>query len=324
MRAYRNLNVTDLAIQQVITLMTNNVRTLTKKRTRELQSAIESAWRQLVTEKVPASKARAYYQGLKVRISEGKISLILRGADALMAEEGWAPPQNNGAAPEDGLGMYDGAAHDMRPFLLYGTTKWNGEAGKGPKYAKEDGHAYKFVRLPMGEGAESTMTDMVRDHLADKISKRHVSTAERGKLEKKAAQTVKWFKANLDIAAADARRNKRNDVRSPPGDPEGAPASGGMRSYKGHGIGPVPYERLRVEHTSGRGKTSKYRFFLLRTINKDNGGWKTVGVPPASIVSEPDGTPGPLFDKIAELFVDQVFDVAVLSLPRTMHMQVKV
>jgi len=319
-RSYHTINRTIKdGIQKALTMVTDELSKIGKSAAAEAASEIDQAWRQLASEKLGGrgKHLARYLDGIQPAVISGnKVQLKIRGHQALQVEMGWAPPDNQGAAPEDGLGTYDGQAHDMRPFLLWGKDKWNEEAGNGPK-TSEDGFAYKVVKMPFEGASHSDFTNATHEYLQSRTAPKKAFDDPSLSPEQSSA-SGKRFKARVSRLLADARQGGVANLASDATD--GIPASRTIL-WSETMENPVEirhrnylFKGLRATHA---GKKGKYSFHLLRTISNDPKQadlWQAVGIAPAGVLEDPNGGPGPLIGIVADILVRRGIEKAVAKL----------
>lgn len=313
-RVYNNV-ATSMAegTQKILTLISDAIQSIGKEATEGAVAEIDSAWRKLASTHINGNPRhlRDYLEGIRpADIRNNKVQLRLSGYKAVQVEMGWAPPGQKGAAPADGLGTFDGQVHDMRPFLLHGSTGWEGQQGSATVETDKDGFAYKILRLPFEGAKHSDFTEATHEYLQARVQAKPESpdyvTAET------ASRATKRFKAHVGKMIAAARE------RSPDGDAalsdkavKGIPKSGTAIFWSETMDSPhvirhrnYLYKGLRATH----GGKSKFTFHTLRTIS-DNPRqadlWKTAGIPPAGILQTSDGKPGPMVGEVGRILVER-------------------
>lgn len=101
-----------------------------KKRLQQLANDMLVEWQRLAKEMVPAKYIDDYLAAMSVNVRGDGIEMVLgehgvgradgqpAGLNALRVELGWRPPDGRGRHFNEGLGEWDGTAHDMRSFML--------------------------------------------------------------------------------------------------------------------------------------------------------------------------------------------------------------
>lgn len=196
------LKAGEASVRQVsATYTTEILKTLSKLEELGLAYEIMRIWTGEVNQRVAkASSRQAYLKGIEEpTVDKGKITLRLRGFEAVKVERGWAPPQTRGGNMADGIGTYTGRPMDMRPLLLYSgsspqsathdTYKSSGKSGgtswkKGdvnPKTIKPTGTGatvYKTIQLPVSEGDVPTTMASFALSVANWLQDAHTQRAQ--------------------------------------------------------------------------------------------------------------------------------------------------
>lgn len=126
-----------------------------------------------------------YLAGIKPWMRRGKdLVFALHGDKANAVELGWAPPTSSEWG--DGIGTYDGAMHDMRPWLLHSGHP-QVRHRKTPKKKDTDAGVYRFLKFDtpkLSEMLETTAQHMVQHEVMTKIAEQQEATseAEQGRL----------------------------------------------------------------------------------------------------------------------------------------------
>lgn len=316
-KLYQNINATiQRGIQKSLVEINKALLGITKEAASGIAKEIEQAWRDMAAQNLSGrdKHLQNYLEGIQpVAVENGKIVFKISGYKSLMVERGWAPPGQVGAAPEDGYGQYDGKPHDMRPFLLHGTDKWDGIAGKGPQHSG-DGFAYKVISMPFEGATEAGLTEATRNYLQGKVDQGAMTSGKAESLAKKFNTALRKTHRVADSRRKSARAN-------PPDDPN-KPINAGLA---GKGTSGIPASKTilwsetmkdpqEIQHRNFLYKSmrvtahgqKRYTYHLLRTISdnpKQADLWFAVGVKPVNLLSDENGIPGPMLDKAAEILI---------------------
>jgi hypothetical protein len=176
------------------------LKTINKEGLEHVAKNTRALWEKHVRQEVEgAHRQSAYIRGMQaVEATEGKVTLRLRGFDALRVEKGWAPPQTAGSTLEDGLGQYTGRPMDLRPLLLFsgkpaetvhpkfqssgrsGKTSWKeGDLNlKKGKPTRSGATFYKVINMPVVEGNLLTTMESFATSVGEWLQTVHQKRAE--------------------------------------------------------------------------------------------------------------------------------------------------
>lgn len=332
----------DRGVQRVTTEVNSVLRTALKDNADAVSRRVDDAWR-VLAQKTLNNRPKhlgAYLEGIQpTTVRDGKLTLRLSGDDAAKVEVGWAPPPNNGASPNEGLGLYDGKPHDMRPFLLYGRHGWNGKPGKGPTDTDpkpgEEQITYKIVKLPFEGANEGDFIGATRAFLQAHQDKKRLPRNKKPMSGREVTRLTRQFKAGLREAHVDADNRPDEPYINDEGELVSDKAT--LGSGATHGIpksrtilwskimqdeGKPPmqlrhrnylYKKLRVKAEGGK----RYSYSTLRYISNDKKQadlWYAIGVPPAHIMQDEHGKDGPLMKEVARVIAEVAVERAIRRL----------
>lgn len=120
-----------------------------------------------------------YLAGIKTWMRRGPdLVFALHGDKANAVEHGWAPPTSSEWG--DGIGTYDGAVHDMRPWLLHSGHHMVRHAKKAKK-KDTDASVYRYLTFntpKLSEMLETTAQHQVQHEVMMKIAQEQEETSE--------------------------------------------------------------------------------------------------------------------------------------------------
>ncbi len=310
---YRSLETEDGIIQDVLDLVANQISEEVENNASDIASEVQRAWVEEAQDKLNGREKhlQRYLAGIQpVLVTRGGVELRLSNFDAVQVERGWAPPDTN--KREDGLGRYDGQAHDMRPFLLKG--------GEAPKQVRSDpasgqpGHSYKIIEMAFDADQGEAFSTSVEDWLTQRARHQKKSIPE-------AKEKAENFRSGIHEMMAEARflprfrRPKKGENSPSVGLSEqavtGLPRTrtilwqeSGTKLEMKHRK--FLYAGLRAKRDVG----GKFKFSLYRTISdsdqqSNSKSWYAIGIKPAFIMQNEDHTPGPLVSRIVEILVSR-------------------
>ena len=258
-----------------------------RKKMQGLADHMMAEWRRLVNEMVPEKYRDDYLASMSASVTRDGIELTLgdrgfartspndgqpSGLNALRAELGWRPPDGMGRHFNEGLGEYDGMAHDMRSFMLTGAPT----SKKGEQYRVIAFDEAKSFSQIVGEVAEKYGEDAAANFSkglqALRASGGHSESGWRGTK----SLNRKWTDS--------LQPEKKWTV--------GPPVGKRKPTYREH-MNPR-YHQV-VKNYTGKDRPGRARFTVFRTIvnsdkQKQRHLWFTVGTRPVHVLEELEPT----------------------------------
>lgn len=263
-----------------------------RKRMTELADHMLNEWRRLAHEMVPEKYREDYFASMSASVTRDGIELTLgdmgfartspndgqpSGLNALRVELGWRPPDGRGRHFNEGLGEYDGMAHDMRSFML---TSDAGSAGRATVKTSEKGEQYRVIAFD-----EAKTFNQIVDEMTEKYGEDAAKTFAHGlqSLPASGGRSSRGWRGTKSL-----NRKWTDELQAENKWTVGAPVGRRKPTYREHFH---PKYHQVVKNYTAKTKTGRARFTVYRSIvdsdrQKQRYLWFTVGTRPVRVLEE--------------------------------------